>query len=93
MKFRIGDSVKHREFGEGGIVNIISDIDEGEYGVAFDKENKGRFHSLDGVCGKGRGYWCLGRTLKLVKHGSINELDLWRSEFPDLYKYIKELMK
>lgn len=67
MKFKIGDNVKHKEYGIGKVVFI--DFTCITYAVKFENFNE-RLHDL-GLFGapkikKGHGLWCIEDELELV---------------------------
>ena len=78
MKFKIGDKVKHKEFGFGKIVYIneeLEELGENRYAVRFETFNK-NLHDL-GIWGApevkmGHGMWCKECDLELVEEGPQN---------------------
>ena len=76
MKFKVGDKVKHKEYGFGKIVNINEQEEmEYPYAVQFEIFNEG-LHGL-GMFGapkvkNGHGWWCKEGDLELGKQQSHN---------------------
>ena len=52
-KFSIGDRVRFIDNGDIGTIICIPDF----FGVEFDNERIGIYHSLSGKCKNGHGYW------------------------------------
>ena len=80
MKFKVGDKVKHKEFGVGKIVYIketLEELGENRYAVRFETFNK-NLHDL-GEWGApevkmGHGMWCKECDLELVEEAPQNLL-------------------
>jgi hypothetical protein len=75
MKFKVGDKVKHKDFGVGEIVYIDKKATVMPYAVQFETFNED-LHDL-GILGapkikSGHGWWCEEGELKLVEEGSQN---------------------
>ena len=78
MKFKVGDKVKHKDFGFGKIVYInekLEELGENRYAVQFETFNK-NLHDL-GICGApevkmGHGWWCEEGDLELDAQQSRN---------------------
>ena len=78
MKFKVGDKVKHKEFGIGKIVYInetLEELRENRYAIRFETFNK-NLHDL-GIWGApevkmGHGMWCKECDLELVEEGPPN---------------------
>jgi hypothetical protein len=63
-KFKKGDRVKHRFYGEGTVLrNAMSEY---SIPVRFDVKN-GLFHNCDGLCENGYGYWVVKENITLIK--------------------------
>lgn len=61
MKYKVGDRVKDKEFGEG----IVKGIEDNVYAVEFDKNI--HQHSCFKKCKGGHGYWCTEGELELIR--------------------------
>ena len=83
MKFKVGDKIKHKEFGIGKIVYINEEEVERPYAVRFETFNE-YLHNL-GIYGapevkNGHGWWCEECELELVKQQPQNLIPLIAKE-------------
>jgi hypothetical protein len=73
MKFKVGDKVKHKEFGIGEIIGF--DYWDNQYAVVFENEHKGMYNfsltyreaGLDKPLDRKVGRWCYDNVIELVE--------------------------
>lgn len=81
MKFKVGDKVKHEDFGEGVVVEINSGSEKNSYLVQF-KSQKGKLHNGNGISNrtyKDEDVWFFLKNkteLKLIKPKQFTKSDL-----------------
>ena len=78
-KFKLGQLVKHPEYGRGKIASVVrrhcsAEGSYFEYGIKFNKKHED-LHTLDGNTPNGYGWYCLEEHFTLDPISYLKEID------------------